>query len=175
MRLFSGIVAVATTFLMPLWPAYGEAVARNDVAWVRRTLRRSLALAVAVTAPPSALLVAFGAPIVRLWVGPGIAPSRALLSAMAVWAVLTTVGGAAAIFLNGANRVKFQVVCAVFMAAGSIALKVALARRMDVAGIVWGTVIAYFACTALPMLWYVPRLLRELESRNPAPLTGCGT
>ena len=36
---------VVPIFLGPLWPAYGEAISRGDLRWVRRTLLRSTLLA----------------------------------------------------------------------------------------------------------------------------------
>ena len=62
------LFAIAPVFLSfvlaPLWPAYGEACARGDSAWVRRTLIRSIVLGAITVIPPAILLVIFGKPIV---------------------------------------------------------------------------------------------------------------
>jgi len=34
-----------------------------------------------------------------------------------------------------------------------------LARSVGLSGIIWGTVAAYAACTAIPMARYIPRLM----------------
>lgn len=44
-RLLTPFVQLQTLALAPLWPAYAEAVARGESAWVRRKFRQSLALA----------------------------------------------------------------------------------------------------------------------------------
>jgi hypothetical protein len=41
------VLAVGT----PLWPAYGEAIARGDITWVRRTIVGSIVVAELVVLP----------------------------------------------------------------------------------------------------------------------------
>src|SRR5713101_1813341 len=54
LMLAPGAVSLVAT---SLWPAFAEAMARGDRAWVERTLKRSLALAVGGTAAVSAVIV----------------------------------------------------------------------------------------------------------------------
>ena len=44
----NGLPVLAIIVLSPLWPAYGEAVARDDLPWVHRTLRRSVVIGFAI-------------------------------------------------------------------------------------------------------------------------------
>ena len=55
-----------------------------------------------------------------------------------------------------------QAVAALAMAATNIVLSVILASRIGVAGVVWGSVIAYSACTLIPVALYLPRLFARL-------------
>jgi len=168
MRMFSVLGAIAALAFTPLWPAYGEAIARGDSGWVVRTLVRSLRLTLLICGIPAVCLVMLGRNIVHLWVGPLIQPSLVLLLGMGVWAVLGGLGSALAMFLNGANILKFQVVCAVFMASTALVLKILLAGRWGGAGIIWGTVIAFTFCTAIPFGIYLPRLLSTLGNSGAA-------
>ena len=69
MRLFSPFQQGQILLLAPVWPAYTEAHARMDHAWVARTFWHTMA-ALALLALGVAV-VAQGAPaILRLWVGP---------------------------------------------------------------------------------------------------------
>src|SRR5665647_1616450 len=43
-KLFSVIPTLLGMVLMPLWPAYGEAVSRGDGRWIRKTFKKSLLL-----------------------------------------------------------------------------------------------------------------------------------
>jgi len=164
-RLFSFIGIVLSMAMFPLWPAYGEAVTRGDVPWVRRTLTRSLSLTLVFTAIPATLLFLIGRPLIHLWVGDKVNPSLWLLGGLAVWAVLSSLGATLAVFLNGASVLRLQVVCGVLMAAGALIAKIVFAERWGVAGVVWAVVITYVLFVAIPMVVYVPRIVRRLGQR----------
>jgi len=150
--------------LAPLWPAYGEALARGDVSWVRRTLRRSLALSLLATAPVAIILVAFGHALVQWWAGSAIDPSPLLLIGLAIWSMLVALGAPLAMLFNGARVVRLQVVCASLMAVVSVTLSIALTSRIGVAGAVYGAIIAQSVCILVPYLAYLPRVLRQAGS-----------
>jgi len=161
-RMFDAVAMVVAMYVTPLWPAYGEAIARGDVPWVRRTLVRSTARMALFALGCGVVLVAFGRPILHLWVGPLVTPPLSLLAGFAAWTVLASAGSAVAAFLNGAGRLRFQVVTAVAMGIAALTLKILLARSVGLSGIIWGTVAAYTACTAIPMARYIPRLIATL-------------
>lgn len=162
-RMFSMITIVVSMLMMPLWPAYGEAISRGDMLWVRQTLSRTLlSVFVATTAVSMALLV-FSHRIISLWVGPSIHPSFLLMLGLAVWTVLSNSCSTASMFLNGANVVKFQVITATIFAIACLVIKIILTRQYGIAGIPWATIIAYSILTAIPYAVYVPRILRRLE------------
>ena len=167
-RMFAIPASLLGVMLAPLWPAYGEAVARGDVRWIRQTLRRSLHVSVAYGAIVSVLLVLFGKAIVRAWAGPQIHPTFTLLLGLGAWAVLYGAGNCLAMLLNGLNVVKFQMWIALVMAVTNLGLSIALAFRFGVAGIIWGTVISYGVCAMMPMAVYVPRLIRSLSELQAA-------
>ncbi|MHB8458930.1 MAG: oligosaccharide flippase family protein [Candidatus Limnocylindrales bacterium] len=150
--------------LGPLWPAYGEALSRGDVEWVRRTFGRSVRLSLSVAGLGSATLVVIGLPVIALWVGTSsVRPSFGLVLAIGIWTTLGAVGNAVAMLLNGAQVVRFQVVTAVLMATANILLSVALTSRIGVAGVVWGSIIAYSTFTLVPVVFYLPRFFARLD------------
>ncbi len=51
-RLFAFIGVLVAMLIGPLWPAYGEALTRGDISWVKRTLQRTLILTVLLTITP---------------------------------------------------------------------------------------------------------------------------
>lgn len=162
-----GLVAIG---LLPLWPAYGEAIARGDVAWARTTLARSVKAALTITIPVAGFLVAFGGWIIAIWVNGSVTPPFLLLLGLGIWTVQSTVGNSVAMLLNGANELRFQAGAAAVMAVANLGLSIWLTSRIGVAGVVWGTVIAYGAFVLLPMAFYVPGVLRRIDSRRPAPV-----
>jgi len=84
-KMFSLITVLLGMVLAPLWPAYGEAIARGDKEWVRRTLKRSLTTAVGIAAVLSTLLVIFGDRIISIWVGHVVNPPFLLLLGLGIW------------------------------------------------------------------------------------------
>jgi O-antigen/teichoic acid export membrane protein len=158
-KLFGLITLVIAMVLAPLWPAYGEAIARGDHTWVRRTLRRSFLLAVGLAALASVCLLLAGPMLLRLWVGDALAVPFMLMLALAIWKVIEAGGNAVAVYLNGAHVVGYQVASAVSVAVCAISLKFLLIPTYGVAGAVWATVAAYLVFAAVPYAILLPRLV----------------
>lgn len=165
-RMFSVVSMILIMLLSPLWPAYGESIARGDIQWVKRTFLRSVLIAFLLASVASVLLVGFGREIISLWVGPKVVPSLLLLAGLGIWSVLSAIGNAVAMFLNGANIIRFQVVCAILVAASAILAKILLTQLIGIPGVVWGTVIAYTVLSLIPTVVIVPKLLRAMEQRS---------
>jgi O-antigen/teichoic acid export membrane protein len=161
--MFGVALLMATLLAGPLWPAYGEAMARGDIPWVKRTLIRSLVITFFVAGIPSLFFVIWGPWIIRLWVGSGITVPFLLLLGLGTWTTISAVGNALAMFFNGANILRLQVICGLIMALCALAAKIWLAQTIGLPGIIWGTVIAYLFCCALPFAIYTPRLLYNLS------------
>ena len=165
-RLFMIPAAIAAMILAPLWPAYGEAIARGDMRWTRATLVRSVRGGLLTTVPAAVILVLLGLPIIAFWVGPSVTPPFPLLLGFAIWVVLSTLGSSVAMLLNGAHEIRIQAAAAAVMAVVNLALSIWLTSRIGVAGVIWGTVIAYSVFVLAPMALYVPGVLRRIEVRH---------
>lgn len=170
-RLFMFVPTIVNLLLLPLWPAYAESIARGDAAYVGRTLRVSVAIACVLSGASSLILVLLGPLAIRVWVGSAVNASLPLLLGMAAWAVLSNSFNAVAMLLNGANVIRFQIATALSMTVVSIVGSVALGSIYGVAGVIWGTVLAYVICTAIPTAIYLPRVLARLQ-RLPDSRTG---
>jgi O-antigen/teichoic acid export membrane protein len=162
-KLFSLISTVIVMALAPLWPAYGEAITRGDRDWVRKILKRSLFLAIGISACCSLFLVVAGSSIISRWVGHIITPSLFLLVGLGVWKVLESGGNALAVFLNGARIIKFQVVVSILTAISAVALKVLFISRFGLAGVVWATICSFTIFTIVPASLYIKTILRDFR------------
>jgi O-antigen/teichoic acid export membrane protein len=159
-KMFGVIGLVVGMGLIPLWPAYGEAIACGDRLWVRDMLLRSLLASVAVATVLSVVLVVLGPWIIALWIGPTVAPSFALLLGLGLWKVVEVGSNAVSMFMNAANVVRFQLILAVLVAPLAIVLKVFLVTYIGLAGVIWATIVAELATIPL-IVWFVRRWLRE--------------
>jgi O-antigen/teichoic acid export membrane protein len=159
-------VAVLSAFSMPLWPAYADALARGDISWALRILRRSLIVTTTAAVIGAAVLVFAGGTVVDAWSRGKVHPHTSLLIGLALWIILGSVGSALSMFLNAAHVVRMQVACATTMALANILLSIWLARRIGISGLIWGTVISYSAFVVMPYVILVPRLVQRMQSRE---------
>lgn len=150
-RLFSVVATVLAIMLVPLWPAYGDAVGRGDFAWMRQTLRRSLVLGVGGAAAMAAALVMAGPSVIAWWVGDAVTVPFALLAGLGLWKVIEAAGNAIAMFLNGINQLRIQVIAALSALAISLPLRFWWAEQFGLAGVIWAT-IAVYCGVALPLM-----------------------
>jgi O-antigen/teichoic acid export membrane protein len=164
MRLFMVIPSLLNFVIAPLWPAYGEAIARRDVAWVRKTFKRSLLLSFGISLLPSLFLVIFGGRIIEFWVGPEIKPDLVLLIGLGLWVMLSSLAGPISMLLNGANVIGFQIIFATLMAVGNLSLSIFLVQRIGVSGPVYGSLISWSVFSFLPTAFYVPRLFASWKA-----------
>ncbi len=158
MKLFMLVPLLIGFVLSPLWPAYGEAIARHDVPWIRKTFPASLKLALSLNLTAAMLLLFFGSTIIHLWVGSSVNPPFILLLGLALWTALNGLGGPIAMLLNGTNTIGIQVICASSMAISNIAVSIFLVGRIGVAGPIYGTVITWTVFNLIPYLIYIPRM-----------------
>lgn len=163
-RLFLIPSGIAGALLAPLWPAYGDAIARGDHAWVDVTLHRSIVASVLLMAPAAGILVLAGPAIVSAWVGPTVTPDFGLILAYGIWMVLSTTGMAGAMFLNGAAQIRLQAAWAVAMAVVNLGLSLLLTPIVGESGVVWASVASYGLLVLFPMAIYVPVVLRRVHT-----------
>ncbi|MFP3564938.1 oligosaccharide flippase family protein [Paraburkholderia sp. SIMBA_030] len=159
-KMFSVIPLILSTLLTPLWPAYGEALARNDTDWAVRVLKKSLKMALLGTLALSSFLVLFGNQIMEAWVGKTITPSLAILSSFAIWKILEAVGSTFAVFLNGANIIRTQLILGFVTACSAVALKIFLTREIGFIGVIFGTSISYAVFSITPYCFLFWRFIR---------------
>ncbi len=153
--IFAIVPAGAALLLRPLWPAYAEAAAAGDIEWIRSTLVRSVRSVFVGAVAVSVLLVAVSGRLVRLLSHDAVCPGSGVLLAFGAWSVVLATGNAVAMALNGLAVVRMQVIVASAMALCNLALSIELARTMGVAGVLWGSVVAYIVCVGLPYARFV--------------------
>jgi O-antigen/teichoic acid export membrane protein len=168
-KIFTVGQAVLNVAFIPLWPAFADAIARRDVSWVRRARALGLAGSCGAGIVMSAILLLGANWAVSLWLGPAARLSPELLWANAVWLVLQSFGVVAAMFLNGATVVRFQIVQALSFGVLAFGLKLILAPHFGAAGIVWATDIAYGVLVVPLCIWFVRRWLARADSAPNAP------
>ena len=163
-KVFTVGQAILSVAMMPLWPAFADAIARRDEHWIRRTLGFGVLASFGAGVALAGFFLFGTNRAVELWLGSDALLPVGLLWSNATWLVLQAVGMIAAMFLNGANVMRFQVVAALGFGVLAFALKLVAAPILGAAGIVWATVAAY--AVVLPFyVWFIRRWLAKKDWR----------
>jgi O-antigen/teichoic acid export membrane protein len=149
--------------LMPLWPAYGEAFARGDLAWMRQTLKRTKFLGLGISLLMGAPLVLAGPQLIHLWTRGKVELSYTLLIALCASAVAFSSTCPQGVFLFGVNAIRFSAITMTLVAVTSIVLKTVLVRTWALPGVAWGTALPYVLLNGLPAVLYASHLLAKNE------------
>ena len=149
-RLFQLVTVPLGLLNAPLWPAYSDAAARGDRAFLRATLRKSMLYTLVLAALASATLVVFQAEIIDLWFGKQLLIPTALIVLAAVMATLEATGNSLAMYLNGLHVLKPQLIVAGSFVLISIPLKYSLIRLYGVEGLIASTIFCYTLCVVVP-------------------------
>jgi len=161
-KLFALISIGIMTLVGPLWPAYGEAIARGDRRWVKTTLVRSSLGAFCLASLAAVFMFLLAPQLIHRWLGNSIHVDTVLLAGLACWAVVDSVGNSIAMFLNGASVIRPQVIIAAAFAICALAAKIGFVQRWGADAMPWATLLAYLSLTALPYLFIVPRVTTRL-------------
>ena len=161
MKLFMLAPTILSFALAPLWPAYGEAIARRDAPWVARALRRSIVLAFGVNVPTALFLLVAAPAILAFWVGVAIEPSPLLLGCLAIWAILNGLNGPLSMLIVGSNAVRFAATTSLLMAVANIVVSVVLVGRLGVVGAIIGSIVAQVVFVLIPWGLFARRLLKN--------------
>jgi O-antigen/teichoic acid export membrane protein len=163
-KLFSFVPMMINLGIAPLWPAYGEALARGDQAWVRRVFLGSLGVTLAFAIPQSALLVLGGPWILRVAVGKSLHAPMLLLVVLGIWGVVSSASSVVGSLLNGAGIMKAQTIVSVVANLSNLALSIFFTRRLGVIGVCLGSIVTQVVI-AYPAYFFIIRgLFRTLEN-----------
>lgn len=156
------LFSMLTQFLIqPLWPAFNEAMAKGDMAWVSKTLKKALKLSVGFGALISLPLLIFGKQIISFWVGKEYEPSWLLLCGFYLFVFQANYGGVMSTLLNSSKYINKQILFVGLASTVSILLKIILGRLIGVEGIIWGTLIAYAFFYVYPTWRIANGLIKE--------------
>lgn len=156
-----GLAAVLQSLVFSaLWPAYAEAHARGDRAWIRQTFRLVMRGTLVFNLTGAGALILFGRSVIRWWAGEAAVPSMALLGLMALWTVISGCMTAESCLLAAVGRTHLQGGLSVVAAAVNLALSIGLVQRIGAAGVITGTILSYLLVLVVPQSVLVRNVLR---------------
>jgi O-antigen/teichoic acid export membrane protein len=147
-----------------VWVAYTDAIVRNDIRWVRRTLKLNLVFSVGSTFAAVVPLIFIARPFIKLWAGNAVVPSLDLILWMAAWSIINAFCSPIACLLAAAAHMKAQVVYGALAAVTSVVLSIYLVEVWGITGVIAGTVISYIIFVCVPSSFDTLLLLRKLQN-----------
>ena len=150
------VTAVVNMICAPMWAANGEALARGEVAWVRRTTTRLMWLSCGATTVVAVLMAVLGPFVLRLWLGPEFTVSRFLLTGLGLGVIAISVSAPYFMVLNGAGVILPQVKLFLVFAPVTICAKIILGHIFGSTGIALGGALCY-ACIIVPSVFCLSR------------------
>jgi O-antigen/teichoic acid export membrane protein len=181
-RVFSPLLLIANAYLLPIWPAYAEAKARGDWAWIHRMLRRSMFVVIALCVLPMAVATCYMQPIIRLWTG-GKAelPTQGLLWLLFAWNALTVLQQPFGYLLAGLSEVRRSTLYSVLTTILALAIMFPLIPRFGVNALPLGLIIGFLPfifCGNAVETWIVlrreGRQKKQAEAEAATALTSTG-
>jgi O-antigen/teichoic acid export membrane protein len=161
-RLFNVVNVLIGVISVPSWPAYADALARGDGAWIRRTFIRLALSIIGMTTIVSLVLVALCNRILALWVGSQITASLGLLLLFGLRCTISAYLQPVSFLLNGLGLVRVQSAIAVVMSIVNLSLSIYFVKYFGISGVLMGTVVSEILIVVGPQTLIVARSLRKL-------------
>ncbi len=157
-RLFSYTTFLQVLIFPAVWPAYAEAFAQKDVAWIKRTLRMNLVLSVLSTLVLVLLLLFFGTRFIEIWAGRDAVPPFSLMIWMGSWNIIFAIMSSTACVLNASGHIKGQMIYGILTAVVNIVLSVIFVGIFGITGVISATVLSYLFCSMIPQIYEVTKI-----------------
>lgn len=144
-KLFSIITIGHSLVLAPLWSAYSDAYHRNDMEWIKKTIRNQLKIYLLIIIA-TILLSILMKPVISIWIGKDFIVDSSLVTAMTIFILVSTWNNITGYLLGGLGYVRLGSYYTAFTALLNIPISYFYAINLDfgVSGIIMGTITSIF-------------------------------
>ena len=122
----------------PLWSAYADAHVRGEKSFIRRTLWRSIRYTLIYASIVAILIMVVGQYVIAVWTSGEIRVDATLIIAFGIWAIIEALSNALAMFLNGCNVIRQQVIAVIVLCFLALPIKIYLLVHYGVAWMIVG-------------------------------------
>jgi O-antigen/teichoic acid export membrane protein len=154
-RLFSIIAVIVGYITAPLWPAFGEALGRQEWPWIARALRRGITVNAVIATALAFLLAVFSGPILLLWTHGAISAPRGLIAGFAIWIVISSISIPIVMLLNAAHVLWFQIISSLLFGLLTITSTIYFLPLVGLAASVWSMTCVYLVTQLVPYYIYL--------------------
>jgi O-antigen/teichoic acid export membrane protein len=165
-RLLTLPMLIVQIMSFPLMPAYGEAKARGDWGWIKKTLSRTLITATLISITMVLPLCFLAKTIIYYWAGAEMIPSTGLVWVFGIYTVIACVVTPASVMLYGIERVGVQAIASFINAVLNVILGIFLTRSFGVTGMAVAMTIALALVNPITQYTQVRLAFRDLSKEK---------
>ncbi len=156
-KAFYMLVQFHAIIILPMWSAYTEAAARNDLTWIRRTLKKVDLITMAFAGAAVIGIFAFE-PFSAIWLHKELPYEHSMIFLIAMYMIIQMFANNYSSFLCGVGYIRLSVVIAAVSAVGNIPLSVFFADGcgLKLSGVILGSLcIMAISVVCLPIITHV--------------------
>ena len=133
-KVFTFIPIMGFLILSALWPAFAEARAASDRAWLRGSFYKSLKWSLLTNVAFAVVLLIVGKRLIGAWLGDTVEAHQSPLIASAFYAVINGLWAPIAMCLNGLGEIRFQSLVSISSAVLNVGLSIGLSVWLGAPG-----------------------------------------
>ncbi len=157
-RKYFGIVEMLFLIVLePFWSAFTQAFVKNEIAWIRKSIRQLLMLW-GVSVGGSLIMLALSGWVYRMWIGDIITVPFHLSLLMLVFFTIKSWNNVFVYLINGVGKIRMQLYMSIIIAVINIPLSIYFAKNLEMgsAGVILGTIICLsFGAVLHPIQYYM--------------------
>lgn len=150
----------------PLWTAYSDAHHSNDKYFIKSTLKFSLVITFFSIVIFGGLISFFADTIINFWTGSRIYAPSIVIFSFYIWTILDVCGNCFAMFLNGCNEIKPQIVTTFLLCVFSIPMKIYFSINYGLSGMLIAGSVCYSLITFLVYGILYRKILSQFTSHE---------
>jgi len=141
-RYFNYVPVIFFVVLNPLWSAYTDAYVKEDMAWIKNTVKKILKLWVILSFLVIIMIIAANN-IYDIWLDSKIKVPFTLTILMGIFVIVSNWNNTFAFFINGVGKMRLSLYISVFVGILNIPLSILLAKNLGlgISGIITATLI----------------------------------
>lgn len=152
-RLFQFASQPVSILATPLWPAYANAKASGDRAYIRQLLGKSLASAMLLGGSMVVLIISFAPWLIQFLVDDQINVPQSLVVAYGLWVLLEMLWATFNAFLNGMGMMRLQAGLLMLYVAASLPLKFWAVQQAGAEGLLFAGILSYLVLVVAPFVY----------------------
>ncbi len=154
-RYFTILIMVYGIILSPLWSAFTDAYAKNDIFWIKRTVRK-LNVVSLVFSFFAIIMILISDNFYKIWIGESVTVPKSISVAVGIYVIFSLFASPYNSFINGTGKIKLQYYTSIIAIVFTVPLAILFAKyfHWGVVGVIIATLCSTIPCTFLWKIQY---------------------